>query len=105
MPWENHSLKSNFGLTSVQIENSHSLLKVYTASLVDGCICSQKLGIRKGTIAQNREENSRQERKRREERKCLVYFEGAGEDTIYTVSGAAGGEEKRSICGAECIPS
>jgi len=57
--WECHYLKSDFDLTSVQIKNSHSLPKVYTASLLNACTCSQKFGTHKTTIAQNRAENSR----------------------------------------------
>jgi len=59
------------------------------------CNCGQKHRIRKSVIAQNREENRRKERKRREERICLAYFEGAAEEAIFTVSGAVSGEGKK----------
>jgi len=104
MLWEYHWLESDFGLTSVQIENSKSLSKVYTASLLNTCNHGQKLGIQKTVLAQNREENSRKERKRREERKYLVCFEGAGEETTYTGSGAAVSDERRNLCDVNNFP-
>jgi len=67
--WEYHCLENDFGSTLVEIENSYSLPKVYTASLLNTCTCSQKFRIQKTTLTQNKEENSRKERKRREERR------------------------------------
>jgi len=59
VPWEYHFFESDLGSTWVQIENSRSYPKVYTTSLLNARTRSHDVGIRRTTVAHNREENSR----------------------------------------------
>ena len=79
----------------MQIENSCSLLKVYTTSLLNVCTRGKKLGIQRTALAQNRD--GRKERKGREERRYLVCFEDVVDAAIYTANGTAAGEKKKEL--------
>jgi len=77
VPWEYYCFESELDSTSVQIENNRSFPKVHTTSLLNAYTRGQMLGIHKTALAHNSEENSRNERKRREER--MVCSDSVGE--------------------------
>ena len=69
VPWENHRLENDFSSTSVQIENSRSLPKVYTTSMVDACTRARSLEYTRVQLPKI-EKRTVERRERREERRC-----------------------------------